>query len=233
MPLWEWYKTPEAALARERATKAMVGVEGFLQGGLIYDYHWEKHGQEAAIVDVGGGLGGAAIELCRRFPKIKVIPQAAPKVRNTVSHTTSLNFALIRLPPSSSSRELQFWEENAPECKLRVTSMSHDFFGPQIQAFMRFFNKPLNSASVLSIVPANMSIYMSTMYFNLLFFSSRTNSAMHNRPPSASDGITSQIGLRIRRQFLSTQLWMTKAEFRIFKIHRNRASCALIEAVAV
>ena len=90
MTIWEWFKTPESALARDRTNKAMVGAEGFLHGALIYDYDWEKHGQEATIVDVGGGVGGASIELCRRFPKIKIVLQdrasvieAAPKVRKT------------------------------------------------------------------------------------------------------------------------------------------------------
>jgi len=90
MTIWEWFKTPESTLARDRTNKAMVGAEGFLHGALIYDYDWEKHGQQATIVDVGGGVGGAAIELSRRFPKIKIVLQdrssvieAAPKVRNT------------------------------------------------------------------------------------------------------------------------------------------------------
>ena len=58
-----------------RTTKAMVGAEGFLQGGPIYDYDLEKHDQEATIVDVGGGCGSATIELCRRFPKIEAVLQ--------------------------------------------------------------------------------------------------------------------------------------------------------------
>lgn len=95
MTIWEWFKTPESTLARDRTNKAMVGAEGFLHGALIYDYDWEKHGQQATIVDVGGGVGGAAIELCRRFPKIKIVLQdrssvieAAPKVRNTCITST-------------------------------------------------------------------------------------------------------------------------------------------------
>ena len=89
MTIWEWFKTPDSALARDRTNKAMVGAEGFLHGALIYDYDWEKHGREATIVDVGGGVGGASIELARRFPKIKIVLQdrasvieAAPKVRS-------------------------------------------------------------------------------------------------------------------------------------------------------
>ena len=80
MTIWEWFKHPESALARDRTNKAMVGAEGFLHGALIYDYDWEKHGQEATIVDVGGGVGGASIELVRRFPKIKIVLQDRPSV---------------------------------------------------------------------------------------------------------------------------------------------------------
>jgi len=58
----------------------MVGAEPILHGGLIYDYDWTKHGESATIVDVGAGMGGAAIELTRRFPKLKIIMQDKPEV---------------------------------------------------------------------------------------------------------------------------------------------------------
>ena len=61
MTLPEWFKTPEAALALDRANKAMAGAEGAQHGALIYDYDWGKHGQEATIVDVGGGVGGTLV----------------------------------------------------------------------------------------------------------------------------------------------------------------------------
>ena len=115
MTIWDWFGTPESALARDRTNKAMVGAEGFLHGSLIYDYDWEKHGQGVTIVDVGGGVGGAAIELCRRFPKIKIVLQdrpsvieAAPKVRNINPHhpfgvytySAPPFLSLMRLPSS-------------------------------------------------------------------------------------------------------------------------------------
>ena len=58
----------------------MVGAEPILHGGLIYDYDWTKHGESATIVDVGAGMGGAAIELARRFPKLRIIMQDKPEV---------------------------------------------------------------------------------------------------------------------------------------------------------
>jgi len=58
----------------------MVGAEPILHGGLIYDYDWTGHGESATIVDVGAGMGGAAIELTRRFPKLRVIMQDKPEV---------------------------------------------------------------------------------------------------------------------------------------------------------
>lgn len=58
----------------------MVGAEPILHGGLIYDYDWTKHGDSAMIVDVGAGMGGAAIELTRRFPKLRIIMQDKPEV---------------------------------------------------------------------------------------------------------------------------------------------------------
>lgn len=67
-------------MARERGNRAMVGAEPILHGGLIYDYDWTKHGESATIVDVGAGMGGAAIELTRRFPKLRIIMQDKPEV---------------------------------------------------------------------------------------------------------------------------------------------------------
>jgi len=78
--LWDYFGRPEGAVARERGNRAMVGAEPILHGGLIYDYDWTKHGESATIVDVGSGMGGAAIELTRRFPKLRVIMQDKPEV---------------------------------------------------------------------------------------------------------------------------------------------------------
>lgn len=80
MSLWDYFGRPEGAVARERGNRAMVGAEPILHGGLIYDYDWTKHGESATIVDVGAGMGGAAIELTRRFPKLRIIMQDKPDV---------------------------------------------------------------------------------------------------------------------------------------------------------
>ena len=80
MSLWDYFGCPEVAVARERGNRAMVGAEPILHGGLIYNYNWTKHGELATIVDVGAGMGGAVIELTRRFPKLKVIMQDKPEV---------------------------------------------------------------------------------------------------------------------------------------------------------
>ena len=80
MSLWDYFGRPEGAVARERGNRAMVGAEPILHGGLIYDYDWTKHGESAMIVDVGAGMGGAAIELTRRFPKLRIIMQDKPEV---------------------------------------------------------------------------------------------------------------------------------------------------------
>ena len=93
MTVWEWLETPESALSHDRINKTMMGFEGVMQGALVYDHDWEKHGQGATIVDVGGGVGGGSIGLARRFPKIRIVLQdqpsvieAAPKVRNPLTH---------------------------------------------------------------------------------------------------------------------------------------------------
>ena len=80
MSMWDYFSRPEGAVARERGNRAMVGAEPILHGGLIYDYDWTKHGESATIVDVGAGMGGAAIELTRRFPNLRVIMQDKSEV---------------------------------------------------------------------------------------------------------------------------------------------------------
>ena len=63
-------QSTRGAVANERLSKAMVGAEPMLHGGLIYDYDWTKHGESATIVDVGSGIGGAAIGFTK-VPKVE------------------------------------------------------------------------------------------------------------------------------------------------------------------
>lgn len=102
--IWDYYQTPEGAAARDRLNKAMIAAEPMLHGSLIYSYNWTKHGEATTVVDVGGGIGGAAIELTRRFPEIKVIIQDrasvledAPKVHLLIPQC---HFPPLIHPPS-------------------------------------------------------------------------------------------------------------------------------------
>ena len=98
----------------------MVGAEGFLQGGPIYDYDLEKHDQEATVVDVGGGCGSATIELCRRFPKIEAVLQE-------------------KLPIIEAAQSV-FLGRKWARIQVRAAFIPHDFFCPQIKEniFVRF-----------------------------------------------------------------------------------------------
>jgi hypothetical protein len=259
MTIWEWFKTPESTLARDRTNKAMVGAEGFLHGALIYDYDWEKHGEEATIVDVGGGVGGAAIELSRRFPKIKIVLQdrssvieAAPKVRNPHQLHTAHPFELYAYSASPffflsalSARllssllvivcEPQFWEENAPECKPRVTFMPHDFFGPQIQEkifFMRFIIHDWVDEDCLRLLKPIRDVIPSE---------AEGGRSVHRRfrLGRKSERLKYMLDLQMltftgamERTEVEFESLLKRAGFRILKIHKNRGFCALIEAVA-
>ena len=75
-----WDYLGRGVVAREKANRAMFDAESILHGGLIYDYDWTKHGDSATIVDVGAGMGGAAIELTRRFPELRIIMQDKSEV---------------------------------------------------------------------------------------------------------------------------------------------------------
>ena len=67
-------------MAGERFNRAMISLGPLVDGGLIDDYDWTKHGESATIVDVGSGTGAAAIELTKRFPKLQIIMQDKPEV---------------------------------------------------------------------------------------------------------------------------------------------------------
>ena len=252
--IWEWLKTPESSLARDRTNEAMVGAEGFLHGALIYDYDWQTHGQDATIVDVGRGIGGVAIELCRRFPKIKIILQdrssvieAAPKVRSTLySHTTHLKLTLVRLPPicchlpcassfvASRSYEPKFWEENALECKPRVTSMPHDFFGPQIQEkiFIRFIIHDWVDQDCLRILKPIRDVIPSEAEGGRLYIADSVLDKKSERLKYMLDLQMLTFTSVMERTEVEFNGFLNKAGFRILKIHKNRGFCALIEAVA-
>lgn len=109
--MWDYFSRPEGAVARERGNRAMVGAEPILHGGLIYDYDWTKHGESATIVDVGAGMGGAAIELTRRFPNLRVVMQDKPEViesaRKVREFVTRKNIGkLNELHPFSSGKPM-------------------------------------------------------------------------------------------------------------------------------
>lgn len=93
----------------------MVGAEPVTHGGLVYDFDWSTYSH---IVDVGGGLGGAAVELLRRFPSMHITLQDQANV-------------LDKAP--------DFWQERAAEHRHRVTFSPHDFFGPQTVCSSAYF----------------------------------------------------------------------------------------------
>jgi len=215
MTIWEWFKTPESALARDRTNKAMVGAEGFLHGALIYDYDWGKHGQDATIVDVGGGVGGASIELTRKFPKIKIILQDRPSV--------------IEAAP-------KFWEENAPECKSRVTFMPHDFFGPQIQEkifFMRFIIHDWVDEDCLRILKPIRDVVPSEAEGGRLYIADSVLDEKSERLKYMLDMQMLTFTGAMERTEVEFDSLLKRAGFKILKMHKNRGFCALIEAVAV
>ncbi|KAI5923694.1 O-methyltransferase [Camillea tinctor] len=98
---------PEEALFNA----AMFGSGRVTGTSHVYDYPWGDLGRNATVVDVGGGVGGFAMQLCAAYPSLRFIVQDQP--------------AMIAGAPG-------VWQETQPGALAsgRATLMAHDFFAP-------------------------------------------------------------------------------------------------------
>ncbi|MCJ1283722.1 hypothetical protein MMC26_003053 [Xylographa opegraphella] len=60
-------------------SSAMVGVGRVSSTALIYDYPWSSLGK-GTVVDVGGGVGGFALELAKQYPDLQFVVQDRAEV---------------------------------------------------------------------------------------------------------------------------------------------------------
>ncbi|KAF9264340.1 S-adenosyl-L-methionine-dependent methyltransferase [Marasmius fiardii PR-910] len=111
--VWEWYERPENAMRVHRFNIAMKGVGDRFPPSIYTDaFDWGSLGNDAVVVDVGGGVGPVTLGLHTAFPQIQYIVQDLHPVINDAK---------------------KFWETEAPDAltsgnvKLEV----HNFFKPQ------------------------------------------------------------------------------------------------------
>ena len=130
---------------------------------------------------------------------------------------------------------VQFWEENAPECKPRVTFMPHDFFGPQIKEqifFMRFIIHDWVDEDCLRILKPIRDVIPSEAEGGRLYIADSVLDERSERLKYMLDMQMLTFTGAMERTEVEFSSLLKSAGFKILNIHKNRGFCALIEAVA-
>ncbi|GBE80928.1 O-methyltransferase gedA [Sparassis crispa] len=113
---WDWLEEglgqPDGTVKPRPALEifglAMLGGGRVLGTPLYYDFPWESL-SSATIVDVGGGVGGMSIDLCKRYPPLSFVVQD-------------------RAPVIEQAKTV--WQREQPDAleSGRVKLMPHNFF---------------------------------------------------------------------------------------------------------
>ncbi|KAJ7262508.1 S-adenosyl-L-methionine-dependent methyltransferase [Mycena rebaudengoi] len=120
VPFHRWFEQPPQRKLRTLFGIAIKGYAEMNPPSTILDaFPWASLPKGAAVVDVGGGIGSAALLLAQKHPHLRIIVQDLPEVAAN----------------ARKSWEVQFPEVNQSG---QVTFEGHDFFTPQ----------PVHNASV-------------------------------------------------------------------------------------
>jgi hypothetical protein len=112
--VFEWYEEPGNEHRHKRFMAAMEGASKLdPPNAILSGFDWGSLAQGAVVVDVGGGLGHAALTIHEKYPALKLIVQDRPKVVKEAR---------------------AFWSSHAPNATSTgsVTLQEHDFYKPQI-----------------------------------------------------------------------------------------------------
>ncbi|KAF9270532.1 S-adenosyl-L-methionine-dependent methyltransferase [Marasmius fiardii PR-910] len=110
---WEWFKKPGNGWRAARFGSAMQNLSDSIPSeSLLNAIDWKTLEPDEVVVDVGGGVGSAALLLYRHSPHLKYVVQD------------------LDIQISSGTK---FWERNASQGLQsgRVKLQAHDFFCPQ------------------------------------------------------------------------------------------------------
>ncbi|KAF5366905.1 hypothetical protein D9757_011395 [Collybiopsis confluens] len=82
MPFWEYIDQPRNELIRYRFNIAMRGwaMNNDPESSILRCLDWHTLGQDAKVVDIGGGIGSAMIPLANNFPNLQIIIEDVPAV---------------------------------------------------------------------------------------------------------------------------------------------------------
>ncbi|KAJ6558826.1 S-adenosyl-L-methionine-dependent methyltransferase [Mycena vulgaris] len=113
VPFHRWFELPPQRKLRALFGIAIKGYAEMNPPSTILDaFPWASLPKGAVVVDVGGGIGSAALLLAQKHPHLRVIVQDLPEVAAN----------------AQKSWEVQFPEVNQSG---QVTFEGHDFFKPQ------------------------------------------------------------------------------------------------------
>ncbi|KAL0578011.1 hypothetical protein V5O48_003961 [Marasmius crinis-equi] len=110
---WEWFKQPGNGWRAARFASAMQNLSDSIPTETLLDAtDWKAMDPDTTVVDVGGGVGSAALILYKQSPNLKYVVQDLE---------------------SQISAGDKFWERFAPQAMQsgRVKLQAHDFFLPQ------------------------------------------------------------------------------------------------------
>ncbi|KAJ8502546.1 hypothetical protein ONZ45_g11654 [Pleurotus djamor] len=111
--LWEFYERPEESYRQRRFDIGMRGIQALQPPDAILGaFDWKSLPSGSLVVDVGGGIGSAALSLATNIPAVKIVVQDLPNVVMNAK---------------------KFWAEKRPDALItgRVELEVHDFFAPQ------------------------------------------------------------------------------------------------------
>ncbi|KZV60678.1 S-adenosyl-L-methionine-dependent methyltransferase [Peniophora sp. CONT] len=113
LSVWEFFDTPEQEYRLRRFGMTMEGTKNMSPPLAIVDgMDWAALGDNALVVDVGGGLGAQSLTLSKNCPNLRFIVQDREAL----------------MEPAK-----KFWTTENPEALKsgRALLQVHDFFGPQ------------------------------------------------------------------------------------------------------
>ncbi|KAI0757793.1 S-adenosyl-L-methionine-dependent methyltransferase [Daedaleopsis nitida] len=113
MTIYAWQSLPQHTQLLHRFGCGMKAMGDFTpEDAIVRGFEWSALPAESTVLDVGGGVGSASLQILRANPRLKLVVQDLPE--------------FISVAP-------KYWETRYPEAieAARVTFQVHDFFQPQ------------------------------------------------------------------------------------------------------
>ncbi|KDR66887.1 hypothetical protein GALMADRAFT_147537 [Galerina marginata CBS 339.88] len=81
LTFWQFFEHPDNYFRHRRFGFVMQGMAAIQPADMIFKaFDWDALPKDSLVVDVGGGIGVAAMPLARKYPDLNIIVQDLPKV---------------------------------------------------------------------------------------------------------------------------------------------------------